>query len=384
MFLLPFPRTTTTTLPPTTMESYSSVSWSSVYVNMTEPTCEPNWGKLWGPFFLILVAIFGFFANLSLVIVVLRYTHFHTAPNILVLNLAIGDMLYVLVSAPFHAEHEVHHCWQFGLVMCKLSNGMQVLSQGVCVYSLMAGSIERYCAITRPVGDNSTMSPHLKTSLVVTMIWVVSLALSIPIMKIASMPTSVSCFYLPHFSRTALIHETFRFIVMYVIPLITITFFYTKMSRTLILSTSRFSGERQPGAAPQLNTRRRVAIMLLTIAIFFGISWLPYFAYAMWFQYSFDYRKPSHNTIAHVFRQVRFILAFLNTCFNPVVVYALSTSYRRALVHTLRCRPSNEIGRDGPRSTYSAYKNSVVTARKRVTNHNNACFESTDMTVLSS
>ncbi|XP_072174278.1 neuropeptide CCHamide-1 receptor-like [Diadema setosum] len=376
--------TWTTTASSTTMESFSSSSFSWT-INETM-SCEADWSlhKIWGPFFLILVAIFGFMANLSLVVIVLRYKHLQMPPNILVLNLAIGDMVYLLVSTPFHAEHEIHACWQFGLVVCKLSNSMQVLSQGVCVYSLMAGSIERYCAIARPVRDNSNVSAHLKTSLVVVLIWVVSLALSIPILKIANMPLESTCVYLPHATQTAVIHETFRFAVMYVIPLFIIAFSYAKMSRTLILSTSRFSGERQPGAAQQLNTRRRIAIMLLTIAVFFGISWLPYFTYSLWFQYSFDYRLDMHIKVAHVFRQVRFILAFLNTCFNPVVVYLLSTSYRRALVHTLRCRPSCELGRDAVRSTYSAYKNSVVTAKKRVNNQNSGCYESTDMTVLSS
>ncbi|XP_054750469.1 phe13-bombesin receptor-like [Lytechinus pictus] len=286
---------------------------------------------LLGIFFLV-----GFLGNCFLMMVILSNPRLRTSANILLTNLAMGDLLYVMVSGPFFLEHELHSCWQYGLAGCKLVNFTQVMVQGVCVYTLTALSIERYSVLVR--GGTIRHGGRMRRGILSAVtVWFIAAVVASPILVYAyvSGGSSPVCHYIQNFTRTAKVYEVARAMVMYLLPLVIITFLYTVIAQTLLKSAGAFAGETQPGAR-HFSARRRLALTVLILALFFGIFWLPYYIFIVWFQ--LDHSSLVHMTGVAEFRNIYYFSALANSCLNPIIIFSMSTSHRRALLICVRCR----------------------------------------------
>lgn len=284
-----------------------------------------------GIFFLV-----GFLGNCCLMMVILSNPRLRTSANILLTNLAMGDLLYVMISGPFFLEHELHSCWQYGLAACKLVNFTQVMVQGVCVYTLTALSIERYSVLVR--GGTIRHGGRMRRGILAAFaVWFIAAVVASPILAYAHISGDEApvCQYTKLFSRAAKIYEVARSLVMYLLPLAIITFLYTVIAQTLLKSAGAFAGETQPGAR-HFSARRRLALTVLVLAFFFGVFWLPYYIYIVWFQ--LDHSSLVHMAGVAEFRNLYYFSALANSCLNPIVIFAMSTSHRRALMICIRCR----------------------------------------------
>ena len=281
----------------------------------------------------------GFLGNCCLMGVILSNPRLRTSANILLTNLALGDLVYVLVSAPFFLEHEIHHCWQYGPAACKLVNFTQVMVQGVCVYTLTALSIERYSVLVKG-GTLRHGGRMMRGLLAAGCVWVIAVVVASPILAFAHMEHGTACKYTEVSSTAAKAYEVSRVILMYMLPLITITCLYTIIAQTLLQSAGAFAGETQPGAR-HFSARRRLALTVLILAFFFGLFWLPYYIYIVWFQLD----NPSLVELAHidVFRNFYYFSAMANSCLNPFVIFAMSTSHRRALLKCFPCPDHTQV-----------------------------------------
>lgn len=301
---------------------------------------------------LITIAVVGVVVNICYLFTVLNNHNLRTPPNLLVTNLAIADLVFILVAVPFYVEHEVHPCFQFGLPICKFINVSQLMAQCACIYSLMFGSIERYVAITR-VGRSGHLCNNLCAVSSIVFIWFISVIFSTPIMILSSMgPFDLVCLYLPHHSLLGKVHQLARFALLYLIPLVVICWCYSRIFGRLMKSTGTFRNERQPGMLPQIRARRRVAKILITITIFFAVCWFPYFTYSVWFQFmDLDREDKTVSPVEELFRHAHFVMGVVNSSVNPMIVYAMSSTHRRALRSTFRRRLSKDRPRNGPVTT---------------------------------
>ena len=75
--------------------------------------------------------------------------------NMLVVNLAASDILLFVTTTPFFVEADIHPCWQFGTTGCKFTNMIWVVLHSVCMFTLAALAVERYCAVTSRAGFRS-------------------------------------------------------------------------------------------------------------------------------------------------------------------------------------------------------------------------------------
>ena len=82
--------------------------------------------------------LFGVIGNIALLFVILKDKHLRNAPNILISNLAVADLVYILVMGPIRIEHEIHPCWLKGELACAFRYYAPVVCQCTCVYSLVA------------------------------------------------------------------------------------------------------------------------------------------------------------------------------------------------------------------------------------------------------
>ena len=98
-----------------------------------------------------LFALFGIIGNNALLFVILKAKLLWNAPNILLCNLTLADLLYIIVTGPIRIEHEVNPCWFQGQLLCRLRFYAPVVCHCACVYSLVVLSREMYLPIASEI-----------------------------------------------------------------------------------------------------------------------------------------------------------------------------------------------------------------------------------------
>jgi allatostatin receptor len=95
------------------------------------------------PIFFGLIGILGLVGNSLVVIVVAANPGMRSTTNILIINLAIADLLFVLFCIPFTATDFVLPYWPFGNVWCKVVQYLIIVTACASVYTLVLMSLDR-------------------------------------------------------------------------------------------------------------------------------------------------------------------------------------------------------------------------------------------------
>lgn len=75
--------------------------------------------------------------------------------NLLIINLAVSDILFVIFCVPFTATDYVLPEWPFGNLWCKFVQYMIVVTCHCSVYTLVLMSFDRFLAVVHPVTSMS-------------------------------------------------------------------------------------------------------------------------------------------------------------------------------------------------------------------------------------
>lgn len=100
-----------------------------------------------------LVLALGIVGNLLVAFAILRNRRRDFRPSVryFILNLAISDLIVLVMFIPFDLAYLEHKVWIFGLVMCKFVNTLNYAFVTVSGTTLAAISIERHRSIVYPV-----------------------------------------------------------------------------------------------------------------------------------------------------------------------------------------------------------------------------------------
>ncbi len=291
---------------------------------------------------------FGIIGNLSLLVTILSTRQLRNAPNILIGNLAVADFVYIIVTGPIRIEHEINPCWLSGWITCALRNYAPVVCQCACVYSLVALSRERYTASTSSI--HSRKGSQIKSTIAWAIsTWVFGILFASPILsvKFSYIYMGILCTYVEHGSSAALIYESSRLLILYVSPLVTISVHYSIMARTLIKSTKKFQ-ENNASFAKQIEARKRLAYLSITLSICFGIFWLPSYIYTSMYNFlSTEALEDIDDAFVIKFRFFHYYMSLANSSLNPWLVFTLSSAHRKYLLQCFRSRVNREMGGSG-------------------------------------
>ena len=286
----------------------------------------------------VFAAIFvvGVLGNGTLIYTVLRNRVMRNRPNIFLVSLALGDLLLIIVSVPFTATTFIFNEWFYGAAMCKLNEFLQTVSLGVSVYTLTALSGDRYMAIVYPMRRHHGPSQTVRTLCIACGIWFLSALLGIVDLvacrvHIESHVGFRVCAVHPAEWGTlyARFHTVFRFIVYFALPMVIITAFYCLMARKLWHSGRKIPGDGNSICGTlqrtrQLESRKKVAKLVLSFIVVFMVCWLPRHIYLIWYHLL----PGNYNLFWHVFKTLSFCLCFTNSCVNPLALYLLSHQFR--------------------------------------------------------
>ncbi|XP_057381674.1 neuropeptide CCHamide-1 receptor-like [Daphnia carinata] len=340
------------------------------------------------------VFLAGVIGNGCLIIIFCRHKSMRNLPNFYIFNLAVGDLLVLLCSVPFTATIYTFDSWPYGEFACKASEFAKDTSVGVSVFTLTALSLDRYTAVVKPV-ESFVTNPKSKLFIIIciALIWLASVGLALPAVLFSHL-LILDGEEIPETERIRdsngtlmgpMYHEIFicypfplefgpsyakivvvsRFLIHYCLPLLVIGIFYTIMARHLMQSVQDIPGQAtlepvSPGRCRQASetsnnsnrnreSRIKVAKMVQCFVVLFAICFLPMHIFFLWFHFDPNSRK-NFNHFWNVFRIFGFVLAYTNSCINPIALYCVSTNFRKHFNRLLCCCNDDDVFSSGRRS----------------------------------
>ncbi|XP_072027798.1 bombesin receptor subtype-3-like [Amphiura filiformis] len=344
------------------LDKTSQLSYNDI-INVLKDICAIRDDSIWRLVMFVIFIAFGFVGNVALLIIILKNKNLRNAPNILIGNLTVADLLYIVVTGPIKFEHELHPCWLSGRMPCALRNYAPVVCQCACAYSLVALSRERYSAIVH--GVHSRKSRTKRDSLCFAIIaWVLGFIVASPILTTYFTTVkeifniTISCQSVERGSRRAQIFECCKLLIVYIIPFMLVTIHYTKMAYFLISSTNTFR-EQNETFKKQTKARKRLAYITITITIFFCLFSLPSFIYS--FMFHFKPINEFHGEPVTKFRHFYYFMSLANSSLNPWLVFVLSSAHRECLAQCfgcLKCSSNSNLGNSQRTKLLTIFNNS--------------------------
>jgi hypothetical protein len=264
------------------------------------------------------------FVNGLLVFIFIRHREIRTDRNTIILNLAVADILAVLSNASLQIIFVYGGTFDNARIYYRVMDTCLEVTTGVCIYSIVGMSVQRYCAVVPYYKDNDCgLSKFFNSTLFVCVLW------------IAGCVPKVIEFSVEMGLRAWAI----RNLVLYcVIPAVSMATFYVMTSRRLKQSARMIPGEalRQETAR---SARVRSSNVLIGLVAVFVVSYTPIQLFRfieLWFYgggYLFDYVDV-----------IAYSMLSLNSCFNPVALYVASGTFRKYYNTYILCRwKSDEV-----------------------------------------
>ena len=291
----------------------------------------------------VIVFILAMIGNTLVIYIVFTVNHMRSSTNTLIANMAFADLV-MTIDIPYILKwFYVMSSWFgtfVGTVLCKFLHAAQAGSLAASVFSLVVISLDRSFAILFPMKKIMTRNV-VRFSIAMT--WLGALALMLPAM-IATKNIrleggdGMNCReHWPPMSSKVFI--TVLFVTAYVIPLIIIALVYCVAG--LRLYGRKLPGHQNPTAQKKVQaSSRRATTMLITVAVIFALSWLPFQALEMIRIYNstFFFKIP---------KKVRFVIpwfGYCNSAINPILYVIFSGNYRREF-YRIFCRGTSQQSR---------------------------------------
>jgi len=288
----------------------------------------------------VVLFIFGATGNVILIIIITCNKDMRTVPNMYILNLAISDIIHLMVLFLEVSVNEIPGSSPFDDSMCTLYSFCYRMSVGLSAYSVAMLSIQRYRVTVNPFHVHvSSKRTWRATVATICGVWIVAALFSLPAALSRNLCLGSIFLFFNHYYQLLALFYLFVFCVLAVSV---IAFSYIMTACHLLESSTLISEETQN---PQLNKRKNTAKVVLGLTVVFLISYVPYQIFEM---YLFS-RKNLDVSIAQfpdelgVFdgleeiEPIANLLVPLNPCLNPVALFCTSLAFRRQFKRYLTC-----------------------------------------------
>ncbi|XP_072039495.1 tachykinin-like peptides receptor 86C [Amphiura filiformis] len=267
----------------------------------------------------IILFIIGFFGNGSIIYLTARHKGLRNIPNLMINNLAVGDMLVVIINISFNIFlYLLKSARQFLHQFCKYLMFVQFLSQGVSVLTLTALSVDRVIAVVYPL-HKQRYARRISVWTVVA-IWTASIAISCPIVAHFNKP----CWFADDNSYTAYI--LCIVFLLFVLPSVVMMICYGLTAKELLHKKASLKTDSRAGRKQQ-KQRSRLALIVLIMTIIFILCSSLFYTWLVVLRFA-----PENAFVKNEFvKEAKSLLLKLNSVVNPVILYLMSSKYRRYL-----------------------------------------------------
>jgi len=287
--------------------------------------------------------IFGTIGNVIIIIIISCNKDMRTVPNIYIFNLAISDIINLIVL--FCTAWQYPVTWTNDFVMCHFIPFCYQMSVSLTAYSITVLSIQRYRLTVDPLQFRvSSQKTWHAIGAAICGVWIVAALSAVPEARSRRYCDEVMIFGITSYYHYVVI---FHLLVSCVIPLCVIAFSYIMTACHLVKNSRSISEGTQNH---QLNTRKRSAEIVLGLTVIFLISYVPYHIWRPYAYFSFISDTSGAkmrdklvwvNNLEHTTSFLQIFL-LINSCLNPVALLCTSLAFRRQFKrHLTRCCKAN-------------------------------------------
>lgn len=296
--------------------------------------------------FIFLMCMIG---NILVCFIVVKNRQMRTVTNMFILNLAISDLLVGIFCMPTTLVDNLITGWPFDNAMCKMSGLVQGMSVSASVFTLVAIAVERFRCIVHPFRQKLTLRKALVT---IAIIWVLALLIMCPSAITLTVTREEHHFMVDTYNNSyplyscweawpetemRRIYTTVLFSHIYVAPLALIVVMYARIAFKLFKSAAPARGTRPEEPEGRKVSRRKAKVinMLIIMALFFTLSWLPLWTLMLLTDYGHLSEHQLHLVTGYVFPFAHW-LAFFNSSANPIIYGYFNENFRRGFQEAFR------------------------------------------------
>ena len=292
------------------------------------------------------VTLIGVAGNTLVVWVIVSRAKMRTVTNILLLNLALADLSFVLICPPFTAYQLATSQWPFGNIVCKLMHYLLNVTAYVTVYTLVLISVLRWLTI---LYGPQTLHIRTKSNVVLMIVglWMFMLMCNVPVLfvhgRISDGEQVVCENYGIEYGRG--LFSTF-FAFAYIIPLliiialsIAILHHINKQKPSMIGKPKRKSDDK----------KKQATRLIILVVVIFAIFWLPIHIHLLVAYFGELPQSNFYQALSIIWN----VLAYSNSCVNPVIYNFASQDFRDAFhsVVCCCCEQTRDVSLSGNGST---------------------------------
>ncbi|XP_069690379.1 bombesin receptor subtype-3-like [Periplaneta americana] len=267
------------------------------------------------------ILVTGIMGNGILLFIFARHKDVRSSPNMIILNLIVGDTLNLLINLPLHYAMHYNRFWMGG-ILCPLYEMVRFTILGVSALSVVCVSIQRYFAVIHSLKAKRITNRYI--CVYIFSVWIVAIFVSLPESFNYIFVDKVCTTY--DQNRRMIASVVLFLFYCIVCPCVMIVF------SVLMATRLRNSTRDVPNQIRNISvehSRKRSAKVLKALAISFVISYVPWFTW-MLVRYCFGSQLETlPNLVFEYIDSIAYYLLFLNVCFNPLALYFASSTFRK-------------------------------------------------------
>ncbi|XP_033111901.1 thyrotropin-releasing hormone receptor-like [Anneissia japonica] len=310
-----------------------------------------------------IILVLGLSTNMSFLYVVGKVRSMRTVTNAYLVNLAVGDMLFLIVvisdklwsfyTSELYSDHSSRSTFS-----CIALNVLNYTTLFTCEFLLTAVAAERYYAICHPYRSARLDRRHLSRNIIVS-IWIISACLGLTMTpafcKLTSYcliwPDDEKYDYLPtEWAACSYVHiiariygDMLRAIPFFVVLIVNVVL-YSLIIKEL---TNKSKDECETQAKTSRIIRNQVAMMLIVNTTVFFALMSPFNVMSVIMMFDSHRTKrlltPEGRRICILFTR---LLSYCNSVVNPLIYKAMNARYRKAFVIAFGCSKENHEAAD--------------------------------------
>ncbi|XP_013410323.1 allatostatin-A receptor [Lingula anatina] len=274
--------------------------------------------------FVLLIGVTG---NVLVIYVIISNKHMRTCPNMLFLNLAVSDLLFLVFCVPLQAAFFVtKYQLKIGTHACKMLKYTTFVSTAVGAYSLAAICAFRCRAIVSPIQASRFLTTRhsMMTSLI---IWLVMLAVNTPLAIYYR--ENGQCTTADDISDQSLaLLLTVMLGADFLLPVL----FVIGATAVIVRHFQAHSILSEHPSVTANGYNRKVIVVVIAVAAIFVVCWGPFNFLVLFATLG---GKADRKVMPFVSLVTTF-LAYSNSCLNPIIYNFASNEFRKSFRKTVK------------------------------------------------
>ncbi|EDS27732.1 neuropeptide Y receptor [Culex quinquefasciatus] len=293
---------------------------------------------------IFLVSIVG---NTAVFLVVHLQPRMNTVTNLLIANLATGDILMTIFCIPFSfISIFVLQYWPFGALICRIVNYSQAISVLISAYTMIAISADRYLAIMWPLKPRLTKRT---TKILIALVWAGALLTAAPIPLFSTLVQPIDYYDQCDLSICTEVwpdpdsdhsYSVTLMTLQFVLPLVVLIFTYVRIALKVWAKAPPGESVKQRDLRLLQSKRKMIKMMITVVAVFTG-CWLPFNVFML-----VPHLDPEWPPLPYLWFLFHW-LAMSHSCYNPIIYCYMNEKFRqgfRLLVRTGKARLGAVVG----------------------------------------